>query len=203
MSNHKDTIFTIGHSNYEIDKFLGLLKQHCIEVVADVRSSPYSQYSPQFNKDILKKALNNHNIKYLFLGAELGARPDDPACYIYGRVSFDKLRKSAAFQQGIERLLIGIKDCTIAIMCSEKEPADCHRTVLVSRVLAESGVSVQHILESGDTMDQTEIENQLMKKFKFEPDFFTGKEVLIQDAYKKQEEKISYNPHTEGANAYE
>lgn len=203
MNQIKTTIFTIGHSNHAIDKFLELLKLYSVEVVADVRSAPYSKYSPHFNKDILKKALNNHNIKYLFLGTELGARPDDPACYVYGRVSFEKLRKSAAFQQGIERLLIGVEDCRIALLCSEKEPADCHRAILVSRVLAENGVTIQHILESGDTVDQSEIENQLMKKYKLEPDFFTGRDVLIQDAYKKQEEKISYNTHTEGENAYE
>ena len=191
MSCPENTIFTIGHSNYEMDKFLGLLRQHHTEVVADVRSVPYSKYSPQFNKDILEKVLSNHGIKYLFLGAELGARPDDPACYVEGRVSFEKLRKSAAFQQGIERLLIGIEDYIIALMCSEKEPADCHRTVLLSRVLAENGITVQHILESGDTIDQSEIENRLRRKFKLDPDLLNSEEELIRDAYTKQEEKIA------------
>ena len=109
------------------------------------------------------------------MGAELGARPDDPTCYVNGRASFEKLRKSAAFQQGIERLLVGVKDCTITLMCSEKEPMDCHRTILVARMLADRRVMVQHILENGDTIDQPGIENQLMEKFKLEPDFFTGR----------------------------
>lgn len=203
MGLSENTIYTIGHSNHEIEKFIDLLQKHEIDVVADVRSSPYSRYSSQFNKDILKNALSNHEIKYLYLGSELGARTNDPECYVSGRVSFEKMRKQAAFQKGIERLLIGMQKCKIALMCSEKNPIDCHRSILVSRTLKENGVTVKHILEDGETIDQVEIENQLMKKFKIEPDLFDdNRDILVCDAYKRQEEDISYVIQQEGENVY-
>lgn len=203
MDQSENTIYTIGHSNHEIKTFLELLEKYNIEVVADIRSTPYSRYSPQFNKDILENALNNCGMRYLFLGAELGARPNDPECYIDGRVSFEKMRKSAAFQQGIERLLIGMRKCKVVIMCSEKAPINCHRTILVSRVLKESGVTVKHILENGVTISQAEIENQLMEKYKIEPDLFdNNRNVLINDAYERQGEDISYVTQSEGESIY-
>ena len=193
MSKPRKTIYTIGHSNYEIEKFLKLLKQYEIEVVADVRSSPYSRYSPQFNKDILEIALFNNQVKYLFLGAELGARPNDRECYVGNRVSFEKLKKTMAFRKGIERLLVGMSDHVITLMCSEKDPINCHRTVLVSRVLAENDVTVQHILENGEIINQSELETQLLKHFKIEPDLFNDDmDVLVKEAYERQEKDISY-----------
>ncbi len=199
MSKQKNTIYTIGHSNHEMKKFLELLKQYDVEVVVDVRSSPYSKFSPQFNKDTLKTALLHNNIKYLFLGGELGARPDDRGCYVGNHVSFERLKKTAAFQQGIERLLMGMNDHEICLMCSEKEPIGCHRTILVSRVLVENGVTVQHVLENGKVIDQAEIEKQLMKHFKIEPDLFDNNvDILVKDAYERQEKDISYQLTTSG-----
>ena len=123
-------IYTIGHSNYEIDDFLKIVSNYTIDVIVDVRSSPYSNYCPQFNKDVIKNALSNAGVKYLFLGKELGARPSDPSCYYSGKVQFDLLRKTELFKQGIARLKDGQgKNCVLAIMCSEKNPIDCHRTI--------------------------------------------------------------------------
>lgn len=205
LSTLKNTIYTIGHSNHEMDKFIALLKQHNIEVVADVRSAPYSKYSPQFNKDTLKTALLNHGIKYLFLGAELGARPNDQSCYVDGRVSFSKLRNTDVFQEGVQRLLKGMTDFAVSLMCSEKDPVNCHRTILVSRALAEKGVAVQHILENGSLVDQAEIERQLMRQFDIQPDLFeTNRDLLVREAYRRQEEQITYKPNeTEGRDSHE
>lgn len=196
LNNKTNTIYTIGHSNHEIDKFMRLLKQHGIEVVADVRTSPYSKYSPQFNKDVIKTALNNNGFKYLFLGAELGARPTDTGCYIGGRVSFERLKNTPLFQQGIERLLAGMNTYRVALMCSEKDPVNCHRTILVSRCLTTQGVMVMHILEDGTLVKQSDIEEYLMHSFKIQPGLFDSDiDELIKDAYEKQEKHITYVAH--------
>ena len=99
------TMYTIGHSNHKADEFIQILHHYQIQLVVDVRSEPYSKYCPQFNKDTIKQMLSNSGIKYLFLGKELGARPEDKDCYVNSKVSFDKLRSLVSFKKGISRLL--------------------------------------------------------------------------------------------------
>lgn len=189
------TIYTVGHSNYEADGFVKILHSHSIEVVVDVRSAPYSKYCPQFNKQTIEQVLKSSAIKYLFLGKELGARPKDQNCYINGKVSFEKLRETELFKRGIARLLDGIKECNTAVMCSEKDPINCHRAVLISRVLANKGVTVKHILNERAILDHAELEEQLLKKFKMEDTLFdnkSSKRANLEQAYQKQEKTISY-----------
>ena len=116
------------------------------ELLADVRSTPYSRFNPQFRRDALAASLSQNGIEYLFLGEELGARSKDRACYEQGRVSYRKLADTELFRQGIERLLVAAKTHTTAIMCAEKDPLDCHRTILVARALQARGESIAHIL---------------------------------------------------------
>ena len=143
------SIFSIGHSNHSVEVFLDLLRQHGITALADVRSAPYSRFQPQFNKDALERSLKAEGIKYVFLGKELGARSDDRSCYQNGRVRYPLLAKTALFRKGLERVMTGAQNFRIAIMCAEKEPLECHRTLLVSRALEAEGVAVQHILADG------------------------------------------------------
>ena len=199
MVKSENIIYTIGHSNYEVDEFLKIVTAYGIQIIIDIRSAPYSKYCPQFNKDIIEKVLNNSGIKYLFLGKELGARPDDPTCYEYNRVQFDKLKETELYKRGKERLKECANECTIALMCSEKDPINCHRTILVSRLLKGEGIEVRHILDESKTVSQNEIEEQLQKKFKLDPLLFDppdAKQARIDDAYKKQEEKITYSHNT-------
>jgi len=142
-------IFTIGHSTHPLEKFLNLLLKHKVSVVADVRSSPYSRFNPHFNKDTLGQSLKENGIKYVFMGKEFGARADDPSCYINGRVKYSLLAKRAQFLEGIERLKKGIGDHRIALMCAEREPLECHRTLLVARALEAEGLAVKHIHSDG------------------------------------------------------
>src|SRR5271168_1164248 len=128
-------VFTIGHSNHSPEHFLALLQRHSITALCDVRSHPYSLRNPQFNREELKESLRPHSIKYIFLGKELGARSEDPSCYDRGKISYDRLAQTALFQQGLDRIQEGTKTHRVAIMCAEKEPLDCHRTVLVARYL--------------------------------------------------------------------
>lgn len=194
-------IYTIGHSNYEMNDFLHMVATYGIDIIVDVRSAPYSKYCPQFNKEVIQKSLSNVGVKYLFLGKELGARPEDKSCYCGGRVQFGLLRNTALFKEGIARIKAGEnKKYRLAIMCSEKNPIDCHRAILVSRVLVEEGVEVKHIISDTEVIDHRQLEQQLQKKFKIEPLLFDTENAAkdrIAEAYKRQEEQITYTQITE------
>lgn len=143
------TIFTIGHSTHPINVFVNLLRRHGVTALADVRSAPYSRRNPQFNREALEAALAAQGIRYVFLGRELGARPADPALYVDGIAQYDRIAQTPLFDAGIARVLRGMQDHTIALMCAEKDPADCHRTHLVAPALVKRGVEVRHILADG------------------------------------------------------
>ena len=150
MSATQHSVFTIGHSNHSLEVFLALLRMNGVEEVVDVRSSPHSRYNPHFNRKILVKALDEAGIAYIFLGGELGGRPADRSCYdADGRVRYDLVAQTEAFDAGIGRVMRHADQRRIALMCAEKEPLDCHRTLLVARALVERGVAVEHILADG------------------------------------------------------
>jgi uncharacterized protein (DUF488 family) len=155
MPNVEHCIFTVGHSNHMLAHFIDLLKKYQIEVLADVRSHPYSRYAPQFEGQTIKSGVNDAGIKYLFMGKELGGRPKGGEFYdMEGHVLYSRLAESPLFLEGISRLERGVQKCRIAIMCSEENPAGCHRRLLVARVLGERGIDVKHI--RGDGMAQVE-----------------------------------------------
>src|SRR6266705_3804026 len=100
-------VFTIGHSNLEFPRFAALLNQHGIQAVADVRSSPYSQHNPQFNREPLQRALREQGLSYVFLGEELGARRSEPECYVNGKVDYSLIARTPSFMRGLDRLVQG------------------------------------------------------------------------------------------------
>ena len=190
----KQPVFTIGHSNLEFVKFLALLKQHNIQAIADVRSSPYSQYNPQFNRELLLRALHDHGISYVFLGEELGARRSERECYLNGRADYKLISHAPGFKRGIERVMQGAKKMRVALMCSEKEPLDCHRCVLVSPHLREQGVNVLHILTNGTLEDHEQTEKRMLHLFALtDRELFRSPEEIIAEAYKLQGEKVAYH----------
>lgn len=143
-------LFTIGHSNHTDKHFIGLLKQHEIDVLVDVRSQPYSQYNPQFNREALQREVVAAGWQYLFLGAELGGRPRERGCYDdEGHVLYSTLARLPRFLGGIERVEKGIQKSRVALMCSEEAPTVCHRFLLVARVLSERGAVPLHIRGDG------------------------------------------------------
>lgn len=187
------SVFTIGHSNHSLETFVGLLQRHQISAVADVRSAPFSRYTPHFNKEALQHALKESGIKYVFLGRELGARSDDPACYEHGRVKYARLAQTELFRKGIERLIHGAHEQRIAITCAEKEPLECHRTLLVARALVDAGVAINHILADG----QIELHADTMLRLLDvagvpRNDLFLSQQELIDEALSRQEERIAY-----------
>ena len=152
------TIFTIGHSNQPAEAFLDLLRQHQIDVVVDVRSSPFSRFVPQFNKRELQTAAREAGFQYVYLGRELGGRPDPDSDLIddEGHALYGLIAETDEFLSGIERLREGISRYRVAMMCSEEDPTHCHRRLLVSRVLIiDYGTTVRHIRGDGriDTED--------------------------------------------------
>lgn len=153
------TVFTIGHSNLPVERLFELLKSSNIKVVYDIRNVPYSRF-PQFNKEKLTQSLQESEINYIFGGEKLGGRISDPTCYkdkvvperkvnIAELVDYSELKKHDWFQYGIEQLIHVSEKFRTAIMCSEENPARCHRNLLVARRLVELGVVVYHIRGDG------------------------------------------------------
>jgi uncharacterized protein (DUF488 family) len=150
-------VYTIGHSAHRLETVNGLLLGHGIQVVVDTRSTPYSRFAPQFDREALQRGLNAAGIRYLFLGRELGGRPANEAYYdSHGHVLYGKVSSDPAFVAGIERLERGMAEFHVALLCGEEDPAHCHRRLLIGRRLAERGHEVLHV--RGDGRLETEAE---------------------------------------------
>jgi uncharacterized protein (DUF488 family) len=186
-------LYTIGHSTHPVDRFISLLKMHRINALCDVRSNPYSRYNPQFNRENLQPELKRQGIAYVFLGKELGPRSDDPGCYEDGKVCYDRLAQTNRFQEGLKRVRQGMASYRVALMCSEKDPATCHRTILVCRHLREGGMRIRHILEDGSIEENDALIKRLMELLKLpERDLFTRPEEMVERAYDIQGDRIAY-----------
>jgi len=144
------SFFTIGHSNHNFEAWLALVRRHQIQVVVDTRSSPYSKYVPQFDRELVQRSLEQAGVRYLFLGDDLGGRPANPAYYDgSGHVLYSRLRDDAHFQAAIARLESGMERFSVALLCGEEDPAHCHRRLLIGRVLSERGHTMLHIRGDG------------------------------------------------------
>ena len=184
-------LFTIGHSTHDFPKFLGLLKQHEIQVVADVRSRPNSRL-PWFSRPPLEKELQAHGIRYVFLGTELGARRDERECYIGPRADYGLITRTAAYKSGIQRLRNGVADYRIALMCAEREPLDCHRTILVCRDAREFA-EIFHIKADGRLETHQEAEVRLLSRYTSPgPDLFRSTDEQLEEAYNRRGEEIAF-----------
>jgi uncharacterized protein (DUF488 family) len=146
-------VFSIGHSNQPLDQFLELLGRHRIDVIVDVRSSPWSKYVPQFNQQVLQKQLPAAGIRYLFLGRELGGKPDSEEFYDQsGHVLYTRIAETAEFAGAIDRLERGAERYRIALLCSEENPGVCHRHLLIAPALSERGIEYLHIRGDGSLL---------------------------------------------------
>jgi len=185
-------VFTVGHSNHSLEHFLELLKHHEITTVADVRSQPYSRFRPIFNREALESELKKNQIAYVFLGKELGARSNDSTCYVNGKVSYERLAKTSLFKDGINRILKGAKKFRIALLCAEKVPLDCHRTILVSRYLVERGVDVSRILSDGTLEAHEDTMSKLLAETGIGSALFDSRSDLLAKAYEERGSQIAY-----------
>jgi uncharacterized protein (DUF488 family) len=190
-------IFTIGHSNHTIEHFVNLLTTYGISAIADVRSSPYSEYSPQFSREILQQRLGSSHIEYVFLGVELGARRTEESCYVGGQAKYDMIRNLPAFRKGLACVLEGIGRYSVALLCAEADPLLCHRTILICRELkaVHPDLRIKHILGDGSLESHEEAERRLIRLHKLQPELFgelTSLPGLVQRAYEMQAERIAY-----------
>lgn len=191
-SNRMPEIFMIDHSNHSIAQFVRLLSQHAIDVVCDVRSVPYCKAHPQFHREELGFSLRKYGIQYVFLGAALGARTKDPNCIVDGRVSYEEVVKSESFARGMAQVQAIAASRRMALMCAERDHLDCHRTILVSRCLAASGYSIQHILDTGALESHRDALARLVERLNIAPNLFNSGEELAVDVYRRQEERIAW-----------
>ena len=143
----------------------------------------------------LKKALKSHKIEYVFLGEELGARPKDPSCYVDGKAVYQKITNSELFKTGLHRIMLGMrKNYVIALMCAEKDPITCHRTILICRNLRAQGIDIRHIIDRETTETQVDLEKRLIAQLKLHLDMFKDSDPngLIERAYDIQGDRIAY-----------
>jgi uncharacterized protein (DUF488 family) len=155
-------VLTIGHSDHPIEHFLELLRTSSVEVVVDTRSYPYSNFAPQYDQQPIKEALAKSNLQYLYLGRELGGRPDGEQYYdAEGRVLYNRVADSDLFRQGLTRLESGIRKFRVALLCAEENPAQCHRRLLISRVLLTRGIAVDHIRGDGRLQSEAELAREI------------------------------------------
>ena len=204
-------IYTIGHSNGTTEELLSLLTLAGIDCVVDVRSVPASAYTPQFNKENLKRYLSSKGIYYLHFGEEFGARRYD--AIIDGQVNFEKAVTTPAFLKGVERVKNGVEQGhNIALMCSEADPLACHRFSMVSLYFYDNGYDVFHILHTSEIKTHKELEDEMIegmlrkRNSKLpEVDALFGTyttEDQRRDAYRLKNKAIGFKPGEENENEF-
>lgn len=194
MTRQDATVYSIGHSTHSIDAFVALLQEARVAAIADVRSTPYSRWRPQFNRDALRDSLAEHGVAYVFLGAELGGRGTDGSTRDeHGRVQYRYIAESAVFREGLRRVRAGSERMRLALMCAESEPLDCHRGILISRLLVAQGMRVLHIHADGQLETHRDAETRLLRLVGLhEWDLLRTEDQILADAYKRQEARVAY-----------
>lgn len=158
------SIMSIGYSRRNVDDFVDILLRNNVLFLIDVRSKPYSKYSPDFNQDTFKLYLKSRNIKYVFMGDTVGGLPKESSCYTEGKVDYGKTANSQNFKKGLSRLIKASSlDVNVAIMCAEMKPEDCHRSKLIGEELKKNNVYVQHIDKDGSILSQDDVINRITK----------------------------------------
>jgi uncharacterized protein (DUF488 family) len=206
-------LFTVGHSNQTLPELIALLQSHGVNAVADVRSMPFSRRLPQFNRPELEAELPKQGMTYVFLGEELGARRDEPEAYDGLQAAYERVAQLPAFQRGLERVMTGVnKGLTLALLCAERDPLTCHRSVLVSRHLLNRGLDVQHIHGDGRLESHGELERRMQQALQrlgaleacsgavqldllgnpLSAQVQTNPEELLEQAYLEQGKRIAY-----------
>ncbi|WP_210161578.1 DUF488 domain-containing protein [Methylobacterium sp. B1] len=194
MANAAVEVLTIGHSTLPYERFLSLLRQASVTAIADVRTAPFSRHFPHFNRDLLRDQLRQDDVAYVFLGEELGGRPKGKQFFCDGVADYEQMAKTDSFTRGLNRVVDGAEKYRIAMMCSEHDPMDCHRCLLVGRALHERGVSVRHILSGGQIVDHRQIEDKLMDMAgKSDIDLFEPPAKRLAAAYRDRAMKVAFS----------
>ena len=193
MSKTTNKVLTIGHSTLPLGAFLTMLEEAGVTAVADVRSSPFSRRMPHFSRNEIRASLKERGIKYVFLGKELGGRPRASSLYCDGVADYEKMAMEPDFLEGIDRVISGAKEHTVAIMCSEHNPLDCHRCLLVGRALSERHIPIGHILNNGKVVEQRDIEEKLLAlSGNTTDDMFASRDDRLANAYRLRAKNVAY-----------
>jgi len=195
------TLYTIGHSDCDQIGLIAALKTYSVDVVVDVRSSPYSRRNPQFNREALQYALRNVGIRYLFLGRELGARRDEPECYVNGQARYELIEKTGNFRVGLQRVRTGLERFHIALLCAEHDPITCHRMVLVSKCLRKDVAEIRHIRRDSTYETNQQAETRLLGAVGLNTGFANA--AVIEQAYQLQAERIAYVDESDCATVFD
>lgn len=187
----RERVYTIGYSIHPWETFLGLLQQHAITAIGDVRSNPSSR-QPHYCREELRNRLRQAGIAYVYLGDELGARRCEPECYEQGQVIYERAARLPAFRAGLDRVWRGLERYNIALMCAEKEPLDCHRSILIAREIQAAGVPVMHILADGELEDHRVTEERLIRMTGTERSLFDPDAERLPRAYEMRGRQIAY-----------
>lgn len=196
-------IYTIGHSNYSIEKLINMLKYYNISCVVDIRGTPYSKYNVQFDKEAIRYTLTKAGFIYIYMAKELAAKRLNKQSYNEeGYSDFEKVAKEKDFLDGIERLKNGCnKGYNIVLLGAMQEPIRCHRSILVGKELRKYGFNVKHILDDYSIASQDDIEQMLLDKYfsnrgQMTIDDLIGnsltREEMIEEAYKLANKEIGY-----------
>jgi uncharacterized protein (DUF488 family) len=207
-SDSANRLLTIGHSNLELEVFLSLLAQHCVQTLADVRSRPASFRFPQFNREPLEAGLSLAGIRYEFLGESLGGRPADPRVYREdGFVDYAARRRAPDFAEGIERALALSQTSFTALMCAEEDPLQCHRFLMICPALLGRGVVPAHIRRGGILESQRDAEDRLLElhgrtAFATGSLFVSERDSAIEEALQLQAKEFAYRASPEAIEYY-
>jgi len=186
-------VLTVGHSNLSCEQFIQIIQAAGVTAVADVRSAPYSHYSPHFNREAFRDSLRGIDIPYVFLGHELGGRPRDRALFHQGTADYEKMSAAPPFIAGLDRIVEGCARFRIALMCSEHDPLDCHRCLLIGRALAGRQVTVTHIVSGGLHISQKQVEDTLLAlSGRDAEDLFASYEERLAAAYRDRARRVAF-----------
>lgn len=193
MTNGPIEVLTVGHSTLSYERFVGLLRSAAVTAIADVRTTPYSRHFPHFNRKPLTSELRLDGIAYAFLGEELGGRPASKEFFRSGVADYERMAQTNNFIKGLNRIIDGARSYRIAMMCSEHDPLDCHRCLLVGRALHERGLRVKHILHDGTLTEHSDIEKELLELSGVaDDDLFLSQHAQLEIAYRRRAAKVAF-----------
>ncbi len=172
MVRSNSSLYSIGHGQKTQEEFISELRSFDIHFLVDVRSSPYSKWVNHFNQGIIERWLKQESVRYVYMGDYIGGRPLNDICYDEeGYFDYRMMAEEPTFKIGLNRLVdANNKKCRVAIMCSESDPSECHRSKLIGRELYFlHNISMNHIIAINKTISQEEIMKTLTKGL-WEPD---------------------------------
>lgn len=197
MTLHRWSVYTVGHSIHPAPHFVELLATHGIEIVLDVRSSPFSSRAPQYNRVAMKEWLAGAGIRYSFGGSALGGRPNSPLLYHAGQADYRRMAETEEFRLGLRRVASAARKHRVALVCAEADPIECHRFLLVGRALSAGGVNVQHILANGTLETHRNAERRMFTAVGLlQAGFFDDDSDATERAYAIQSRRFAYTVGT-------